>query len=144
MNMSERNRPVTDTELDELLPEDGYEIIKPPAGYKKITTPSRKLDATPVNQKSRFTMHQEDSQLRRDSDIMSQNSELPYMSQDDLEQFKGLVGDGDDQNLTKEQVRDKKIMTLLLKIKNGTPPIRKTALKQIAEKAREFGAGPLF
>ena len=35
-------------------------------------------------------------------------------------------------------------MSLLLKIKNGTPPIRKTALKTIAEKAREFGALPLF
>jgi splicing factor 3B subunit 1 len=31
-------------------------------------------------------------------------------------------------------------MRLLLKIKNGTPPVRKTALRQ----AREFGAGPLF
>lgn len=35
-------------------------------------------------------------------------------------------------------------MILLLKVKNGTPPIRKTALKQIAEKAREFGANALF
>eukprot|EP01050_Picozoa_sp_SAG11_P006639 SAG11_NODE_523_length_8775_cov_29.592900_2_plen_263_part_00 len=35
-------------------------------------------------------------------------------------------------------------MKLLLKIKNGTPPMRKTALRQITDKAREFGAGPLF
>ena len=33
---------------------------------------------------------------------------------------------------------------ILLKIKNGTPPMRKAALKQITEKARDFGAGPLF
>jgi splicing factor 3B subunit 1 len=33
---------------------------------------------------------------------------------------------------------------LLLKIKNGTPPVRKTALRQITDKTREFGAGPLF
>ena len=31
-----------------------------------------------------------------------------------------------------------------MKIKNGTPPVRKTALCQITDKAREFGAGPLF
>ena len=35
-------------------------------------------------------------------------------------------------------------MSLLLKIKNGTPPIRKSALKTIAEKAWDFGAMPLF
>ena len=49
-----------------------------------------------------------------------------------------------EENLTKEEIWDRKIMQLLLKIKNGTPPIRKSALKQIAEKAREFGALPLF
>ena len=35
-------------------------------------------------------------------------------------------------------------MELLLKIKNGAPPQRKAALRQITEKARELGAGPLF
>jgi len=40
--------------------------------------------------------------------------------------------------------KERKIMKLLLKIKNGTPPMRKTALRQITDKARELGAGPLF
>ena len=35
-------------------------------------------------------------------------------------------------------------MRLLLKIKNGTPPMRKSALRQITDKARDFGPGPLF
>jgi splicing factor 3B subunit 1 len=35
-------------------------------------------------------------------------------------------------------------MALLLKIKNGTPPMRKSALRQITDKAREFGANSLF
>lgn len=35
-------------------------------------------------------------------------------------------------------------MTLLLKIKSGTPPQRKTAMRQITDKARGFGAGSLF
>ena len=34
-------------------------------------------------------------------------------------------------------------MKMLLKIKNGTPPMRKSALRQITDKAREFGAGSL-
>jgi splicing factor 3B subunit 1 len=35
-------------------------------------------------------------------------------------------------------------MKLLLKVKNGTPPQRKQALRQITDKARDFGQGPLF
>lgn len=35
-------------------------------------------------------------------------------------------------------------MKLLLKVKNGTPPQRKSALRQLTDKARDFGAGPLF
>ena len=35
-------------------------------------------------------------------------------------------------------------MRLLLKIKNGTPPMRKSSLRQITDKAREFGASSLF
>ena len=35
-------------------------------------------------------------------------------------------------------------MKLLLKVKNGTPPQRKAALRQLTDKARELGAGPLF
>ena len=35
-------------------------------------------------------------------------------------------------------------MTLLLNVKHGAPPIRKSALCQLTDKAREFGAGPLF
>ncbi|XP_013146010.1 PREDICTED: splicing factor 3B subunit 1 [Papilio polytes] len=37
-----------------------------------------------------------------------------------------------------------RVMKLLLKIKNGTPPMCKAALRQITDKARDFGAGPLF
>jgi splicing factor 3B subunit 1 len=50
----------------------------------------------------------------------------------------------DEQQLTQDEVKERKIMMLLLKVKNGTPPMRKAALKTITEKAREFGAGPLF
>ena len=35
-------------------------------------------------------------------------------------------------------------MRLLLKVKNGTPPMRKQAMRELSNRAREFGAGPLF
>ena len=39
-----------------------------------------------------------------------------------------------------DERKERKIMRLLLKIKNGTPPVRKMALRQITDKAQEFGA----
>ena len=50
----------------------------------------------------------------------------------------------DENSLSADELKERKIMKLLLKIKNGTPPMRKAALRQITDKAREFGAGPLF
>ena len=50
----------------------------------------------------------------------------------------------DDEELNAEEAKERKILRMLLKIKNGTPPQRKTALRQITDKARDFGAGPLF
>ena len=46
--------------------------------------------------------------------------------------------------MSPEEQKERRIMELLLKIKNGTPPMRKSALRRITDKAREFGAGPLF
>jgi len=46
--IDDRNRPLTDQELDQMLPSVGYEIIKPPENYVPIRTPSRKLAETPM------------------------------------------------------------------------------------------------
>ena len=52
--------------------------------------------------------------------------------------------DIDEESLPAEEQKELKIMRLLLKIKNGTPPMRKSSLRQITDKAREFGAAALF
>ncbi|KAI8913712.1 armadillo-type protein [Entophlyctis helioformis] len=50
----------------------------------------------------------------------------------------------EDSELTADELKERRIMRLLLKIKNGAPPVRKASLRQITDKAREFGPGPLF
>lgn len=50
----------------------------------------------------------------------------------------------DESTLTKAEKNEREIMTYLLKIKNGTPPQRKSGLRKITENARRLGAGPLF
>lgn len=46
--LDERNRPLSDDELDILFPQEGYKILAPPSGYQPIRTPARKLTATPT------------------------------------------------------------------------------------------------
>jgi len=150
--LDKRNRPLSDEELDAQLPSEGYEIVTPPAGYAPIRTPARKLMQTPANTSGGFTMQEDSAGL---GGSMSLAPELPteiegvgqlqFFKPEDAQYFgKILSGEQDESSLTLEELKERKIMRLLLKIKNGAPPMRKTALRQITDKAREFGAGPLF
>ncbi|KAG7259180.1 hypothetical protein CRUP_010204 [Coryphaenoides rupestris] len=141
--IDERNRPLTDEELDAMFPE-GYKVLPPPAGYVPIRTPARKLSATPtpIGGMTGFHMQTEDRSMKQMNDQPSGN--LPFLKPDDIQYFDKLLVEVDESTLTPEEQKERKIMKLLLKIKNGTPPMRKAALRQITDKAREFGAGPLF
>ncbi|XP_077304831.1 splicing factor 3B subunit 1 isoform X1 [Lithobates pipiens] len=141
--IDERNRPLSDDELDAMFPE-GYKVLPPPAGYVPIRTPARKLTATPtpLGGLTGFHMPAEDKTMKNVSDQPSGN--LPFLKPDDIQYFDKLLVDVDESTLSPEEQKERKIMKLLLKIKNGTPPMRKAALRQITDKAREFGAGPLF
>ncbi|TNN73603.1 Splicing factor 3B subunit 1 [Liparis tanakae] len=141
--IDERNRPLTDDELDAMFPE-GYKVLPPPAGYVPIRTPARKLSATPtpLGGMTGFHMQVEDRTTKQMNDQPSGN--LPFLKPDDIQYFDKLLVEVDESTLSPEEQKERKIMKLLLKIKNGTPPMRKAALRQITDKAREFGAGPLF
>ena len=51
--------------------------------------------------------------------------ELPYMKMEDTQYFAKLLEDVDEESLSADEQKERKIMRLLLKIKNGTPPMRK-------------------
>nr|SVE88460.1 EOG090X00GC [Daphnia sinensis]SVE89704.1 EOG090X00GC [Daphnia sinensis]SVE90333.1 EOG090X00GC [Daphnia sinensis] len=144
--IDERNRPIGDDELDGMFPE-GYKVLPPPAGYIPLRTPARKLTATPTplaGASSGFYMQQEDKTASKYMDTQPKGGNLPFLKPEDAQYFDKLLIDVDEDSLSPEELKERKIMTLLLKIKNGTPPMRKSALRQITDKAREFGAGPLF
>lgn len=161
--MESRNRPWTDAALDTLLPTEGYIILPPPQSYVPLRTPGRKLLATPTP----MAMTPQGFQMeipveqRQDSSIQDireaygvplapttgetgDAGSLPYIKPEDMQYFGRLMEEGDEEKLSKEELNERRIMTLLLKIKNGTPPQRKTAMRQITDKARSFGPGPLF
>ena len=146
--IDERNRPLSDEELDAMFP-PGYKVLPPPASYIPIRTPARKLTATPTPQsmmsgfRIQESAHGQNSQASQLQEYQPSGN-LPLLKPDDLQYFDKLLQEVDEEALTPEEQKERKIMKLLLKIKNGTPPMRKAALRQITDKAREFGAGPLF
>jgi splicing factor 3B subunit 1 len=146
--MDERNRPLSDEELDALIPKKGYAVLVPPATYQPIRTPARKLAATPTPYLSGFSMNEPLTAVTSGVQGMEmpkpQDESLPFVKPEDYQHFSKLLDNKNDDDLTIEEIKERKIMRLLLKIKNGTPQMRKSALKQITERARDLGAGPLL
>ena len=143
-----RSLPLSDEELDALLPgeDQGYKILEPPPGYEPSQAPSHRVAATPLAQTG-FMMQDPDS-VRTSGKPMPAEipgiGDLQFFKAEDMAYF-GKLTDGADENaLSVDELKERKIMRLLLKVKNGTPPMRKTALRQLTDNARNFGAGPLF
>lgn len=142
--IDERNRPLPDEELDAMFPE-GYKILPAPANYQPIRTPARKLTATPTPMAGTGFFFQTNNEPGKIIELMeAKGGNLPPLKPEDVQYFDKLLNDVDEDLLSLEEQKERKIMKLLLKIKNGSPPMRKAALRQITDKAREFGAGPLF
>ncbi|XP_022985010.1 splicing factor 3B subunit 1-like [Cucurbita maxima] len=143
-DIEERNRPLTDEELDAMFPQEGYKILDPPASYVPIRTPARKLLATPTPMGTPLYAIPEENRGQQFDVPKEAPGGLPFMKPEDYQYFGALLNEEDEELLSPEEQKERKIMKLLLKVKNGTPPQRKTALRQLTDKAREFGAGPLF
>ncbi len=142
--IDERNRPLSDAELDAILPKDGYRILDPPPSYVPIHTPSRKLLSTPTPLSATPAFHMLTASSSAANGVAVAEGLLPFIKPEDQQFFGKLLDDVDEEGLSAEEIKERKIMRLLLKIKNGTPPQRKTAMRQISEKATEFGAESLF
>ena len=154
-----RYAPITDEQLDTLLPgkADGYFIVQVPDDYQPAPS-VRKM--VPQSANAGF-MEQSDEDAARArasvgglAGVSTEQTEidgigtLQFLKKEDTQYFAKVLGSdaGEeyDRQFTTEELKERKIMRLLLKIKNGTPPVRKSALRQITDNAREFGAGPLF
>lgn len=144
--VDERNRPFTDDELDSIFPSTGYKILDPPISYIPIRTPHRKLLATPTPMGGTPGFQMLATPARESYAVPGTPSEsaMPFIKPEDQQYFGKLLEEVDEEDLPPEEMKERKIMKLLLKIKNGTPPQRKTAMRQISDKAGEFGADNLF
>ena len=126
-----------------MLPSEGYKVLPQPDGYVPIRTPARKLMATPAPYGSAtpgfYSMPDEDRGQRFDVPDMPEG--LPNMKPEDYQYFAPLLKDEAEDEMTIEEQKERKIMKLLLKVKNGTPPQRKSALRQLTDKARSLAQG---
>ena len=154
-----RYRRMTDEELDSLLPgkEEGFVICPVPEDYKPAPLVRKMI---PVQAAEQGFMQQSDTDAERARQaaggIQGTNEQteiegigtLQFLKAEDAQYFAKVLGEGggeeDDTLYSLDELKERKIMRLLLKIKNGTPPVRKSALRQMTDRAREFGAGPLF
>jgi splicing factor 3B subunit 1 len=142
-----RNRPLSDVELDAMFPMSGYTILTPPPDYKPAISRqgSNNLSEPTQRDDDEFTVQQT---LSRDSygiQLTKDDGSLPTIKPEDYQYFGKLLDESIDiSKLSAAEIKERKVMTLLLKIKNGNPPQRKTAMRQITDKARDFGPEILF
>ena len=124
-----------------------------PTGYVPINTPARKLDATPLPTSSGgasgfYMQDQVQGGGMGDQPAVPEIpgiSGLAFFKEEDATYFSSLVGDErGDAELTLDELKERKIMRLLLKIKNGAPSVRKIAMRQISAGAKLFGPAALF
>lgn len=147
-DIAARNAAISDEELDALLPgeAEGYKVLEPPPGYAPVRAPAHKLMQTPAPAGG-FMMQDPNSARLAGNQLPKEIpgvGDLQFFKPEDMQYFSKLTDSVDEEQLSVEEMKERKIMRLLLKIKNGTPPMRKTALRQLTDNARSFGAGPLF
>ena len=155
MEMDRRNAPLSDADLEALLPGtvDGFQIVTPPQSYKRKDTSASDqatfaAATTPLAHHSGFFMAETalSNSLLADIPMTSDESGLPAFTKADDAAFFGVLFDNvadDDITDPTERTR-RRILRLILKIKNGLPPQRKSALRQLTDRAREFGCAALF
>ncbi|KAF4664064.1 Splicing factor 3B subunit 1 [Perkinsus olseni] len=161
-----RNRYMTDDEIDALLPLTGYEIVKAPEGYEAQQQAHRmsvNQAATPLGETTGFSMPSGGATPAMMAGLDASTAglsdagtglvhpkyggagDLPDLRPEDVQHFSALIQGGEtDDNLSPEEAKERKVMALLLKVKNGTPQMRKMAMREITERARQFGPDALF
>jgi splicing factor 3B subunit 1 len=86
--MDKRVRILSDEELDQMLPQEGYEIVTPPAGYAPIRTPARKLTETPMAANGGGFMMQAEGGISAEALGISQELPTDIEGVGDLQFFK--------------------------------------------------------
>ena len=149
LDFIERNRPLTDEEINAILPgeKDGYQIVPPPIEYQQkinnyISQKIQKYSSDPLLNPQLYDIPEE---KEIDPDKKMESAIYTGLKPEDRQFFQSLFDqDIDETKLSNEEIKKRKVLTYLLKIKNGIPPVRKNAIRQLTEKSKYFGPSILF
>jgi splicing factor 3B subunit 1 len=144
--MWERNRPLSDKDLDNIIPSEGYKIIPVSNQYKFLSSSRQKIITSPRTSIETTPLYQipENKIQIQEEKVGFLPEDLPEMKPEDHQFFAKLILENDEDNKTLEHVKERRIMKLLLKIKNGSPPQRRSAFRQITDNAVDLGAKAIF
>ncbi|KAF2035852.1 ARM repeat-containing protein [Setomelanomma holmii] len=147
-DIASRNAPLSDEQLDMMLPgeKDGYKVLEAPPGYEPVRRPAG-VPVLPTGYQGYLLPEVDNSLAAMGKQLPTEIpgvGDLQFFKNEDMKYFGKLTDGADENEMTVEELKERKIMRLLLKVKNGTPPMRKTALRQLTDNARQFGAGALF
>ena len=148
LDFIERNRPLTDEEINAILPgeKEGYQIVPPPIKYQQfidnyIAQKKQKYSTDPTLSIPKYSIPEGEDENSKKLEANVYNGLKP----EDREFFQTLFDpEVDESKLSLESIKKRRVLTYLLKIKNGIPPVRKSALRQITDKAKYFGPSILF
>lgn len=143
------NRPLSAAELDAMMPgeDQDFIIIPPPANYVPVrNTAGKPRPSAALN--SGFVVSSSTTGLGANAEEFGMTIEigqgLPELKVEDKKHFEKLLDQKEDTEMTAEELKERKVLKLLLKVKNGMPLQRKQALRQLSDKALEFGPELLF
>ncbi|EEB05984.1 U2 snRNP-associated protein Sap155 [Schizosaccharomyces japonicus yFS275] len=137
-----RDRYLSDEELNSILPTEGYVILEPPEGY----VPQKQEEEVPLG----YQIPGAETDTQKVAAPTYLPTEIPgvgdlmFFKQEDVKYFGKILETKDEAKLSLAELKERKILRLLLKVKNGSPPMRKSALRQLTDQARDFGAAALF
>jgi splicing factor 3B subunit 1 len=145
-DISSRNAPLSDEQLDMMLPSEGYKILEAPPGYEPVRRPVG-MPVLPTGYQGYLVPEADSGMAMMGKQLPTEIpgvGDLSFFKNEDMKYFGKLTDGADENEMTVEELKERKIMRLLLKVKNGTPPMRKTALRQLTDNARVFGPAALF
>ncbi|KAI3520711.1 hypothetical protein L1887_10161 [Cichorium endivia] len=87
-DIEDRNRPLTDEDLDTMFPQEGYKVLEPPPSYVPIIiTPARKLIATPTPLGTPLYSIPEENRGQQFDVPKEMPGGLPFMKPEDYQYF---------------------------------------------------------
>ena len=149
LDFIERNRPLTDEEINAILPgeKEGYQIVPPPIEYQQkvdnyVSQKMQKYSTDPLLNTHFYDIPED---IDNEIDKKMESSMYTGLKPEDRQFFQTLFDpEVDETKLSSEAIKKRKVLTYLLKIKNGIPPVRKNAMRQLTEKSKYFGPSILF